>query len=191
MSDQTPDRELMGMVAGGDRAAFTEVMHRHEDMVFAVCLRLMGNRDLAFDATQETFITVFRKADRFRGESALTTWLYRVATNTCFDLQRKAKRRATEALPEHYDPIDRGANDPFESADVRPDIAAAIAELPHEYRAAIVLADAHGLALGDVADILDVPVGTVKSRVYRARRLLAEALGNLSPPSSRPRTDDA
>ena len=181
----------MRAVADGDRRAFTEVMEQHEDMVFAVCMRLMGDRDRALDATQDTFVTVLRKADRFRGDSALSTWLYRVATNTCFDLQRKAKRRATEALPEHHDPDDRSAEDPFTAAELRPDIATALGRIPDEFRAAVVLADAHGLALADVAEILEVPVGTVKSRVYRARRLLARELGNLSPPSSRPRTEDA
>ncbi len=191
MSDPASDRDLVARVADGDRIAFTELMQRHEDMVFAVCLRLMGNREAALDATQETFITLFRKADRFHGESALSTWLYRVATNTCFDLQRKARRRAAEPLPEHHDPADRSAEDPFEAIDVRGDIASALAEIPEEFRAAVVLADAHGLPLADVAAILEVPVGTVKSRVFRARRLLAERLGNLNPPSARPRTEDA
>lgn len=191
MSDRAYDRKLMRAVAKGDRTAFTEVMQAHEDMVFAVCMRLMTNRDAALDATQDTFVTVLRKADRFRGESSLSTWLYRVATNTCFDLQRKAKRRAAEALPEHHDPDDHSAQDPFAAAEVRPDIATALSRIPEEYRAAVVLADAHGLALSDVADILEVPIGTVKSRVYRARRLLAEELGNLSPPSTRPRIEDA
>lgn len=191
MSDRAHDRKLMRAVAKGDRTAFTEVMQAHEDMVFAVCMRLMGNREAAMDATQDTFVTVLRKADRFRGDSSLSTWLYRVATNTCFDQQRKAKRRAAEALPEHHDPDDRSAQDPFAAADIRPDIAAALSRIPEEYRAAVVLADAHGLALSDVADILEVPIGTVKSRVYRARRLLADELGNLSPPSPRPRIEDA
>jgi RNA polymerase sigma-70 factor (ECF subfamily) len=191
MSAHAEDLQLMRSVARGDRRAFTDVMERHEDMVFAVCMRLMGNRDRALDATQDTFVTVLRKADRFRGESALSTWLYRVATNTCFDLQRKAKRRSAESLPEHHDPDDHSAQDPFDAAELRPDIAAALTRIPDEYRAAVVLADAHGLALSDVAEILEVPVGTVKSRIYRARRLLARELGNLSPPSSRPRTEDA
>jgi RNA polymerase sigma-70 factor (ECF subfamily) len=191
MSDLVSDQELVARVAGGDRAAFSELMRRHEDMVFAVCLRVMGNRDLALDATQETFITLFRKADRFRGESALSTWLYRVATNTCFDLQRKARRRAAEPLPEHHDPADHSTDDALDAIDVRGDIASALGRIPQEFRAAVILADAHGLPLADVAEILGVPVGTVKSRVFRARRLLAEQLGNLNPPPARPRTEDA
>ena len=191
MSTHGRDRTLMRAVARGDQRAFTEVMQQHEDMVFAVCMRLMGDRDRALDATQDTFVTVLRKADRFRGDSALSTWLYRVATNTCFDLQRKAKRRATEALGDHHDPDDRAAEDPLTAAELRPDIASALQSIPDEFRAAVVLADAHGLALADVAEILEVPVGTVKSRVYRGRRLLARELGNLSPPSPRPRIEDA
>jgi RNA polymerase sigma-70 factor (ECF subfamily) len=179
------DAALVKQYLRGEMAAFTELMTAHEDRVFAVCLRMLRDREAALDATQETFITVFRKADRFAGRSAFSTWLYRVAVNTCYDQVRRNRRHAADPLPEINDPVDPSAQDPFESVEVRPDLEAALGALPEEFRAAVVLSDVEGLALQTVADILDVPVGTVKSRVFRGRRLLAESLGNL-PASSDP-----
>jgi RNA polymerase sigma-70 factor, ECF subfamily len=173
------DVELIELVAGGQASALDELMRRHEDLVFAVCMRLMGSREAALDATQETFLTVFRKADRYRAEAAFTTWLYRVATNTCFDLLRKAKRRRTEPIPEHHDPVDVTTVDPFTSVELRPTIEAALLSIPEDYRAAVVLSDIHGLGIAEISDALEIPAGTVKSRVFRGRRLLAEMLGNI------------
>jgi RNA polymerase sigma-70 factor (ECF subfamily) len=180
MSIDPEDVDLIGRVASGDGRALDEIMRRHEDLVFAVCLRLMGSRDTALDATQETFLTVFRKADRYRAEAAFTTWLYRVATNTCYDLLRKAKRRRADPLPEHHDPADASSSDAYDSVDVRPSIEAALMTIPEDYRAAVVLSDIHGMAMAEISEILEIPVGTAKSRVFRGRRLLAEILGNLA-----------
>lgn len=191
MNGPDRDRDLMARAAAGDRGAFTELMDRHEDMVFAVALRMMRDREAAFDATQETFLTLFRKADRYSGDSAVSTWLYRVATNTCLDLLRKQKRRRAEALPEHHDEPDHRAGEPFDSVEVRPDIEAALAAIPADFRAAVILSDIHGMSIAEIGDILGVPAGTVKSRVFRGRRLLAEKLGNLTESPGRPRTDDA
>jgi RNA polymerase sigma-70 factor (ECF subfamily) len=180
------DVELIERYLRGDVEAFDELMRAHEDRIFAVCLRMLRDREAALDATQETFVTVFRKADRFAGRSAFSTWLYRVAVNTCYDQARRRKRHDTAPLPNASDPADASADDGFRSAEVRPEIEAALAALPDEFRAAVVLSDVEGLALQTVADILEVPVGTVKSRVFRGRRLLAESLGNLVDPSDPP-----
>ncbi len=180
------DATLVERYLGGEMAAFEELMAAHEDRVFAVCLRMLRDREAALDATQETFITVFRKADRFAGKSAFSTWLYRVAVNTCYDHVRRNRRHAADPLPDTNDPADATAQDPFESAELRPDLEAALRRLPDEFRAAVILSDVQGLALQTVADILEVPVGTVKSRVFRGRRLLAESLGNLPAASDPP-----
>lgn len=172
------DTRLVTQVAGGDRHAFDELMRRHEDRVFSICLRIMRHREQALDATQDAFLTVFRKADQFRGDSSFSTWLYRVAVNTCYDHLRKAKRRPADPLPEQHDPPDRSAGDALEAAELRGHLTGALANLSEEFRAAVVLADVEGLALSDVADILQVAEGTVKSRLFRARRQLAEILGN-------------
>ena len=180
------DIALIERYLHGEVAAFEELMAAHEHRVFAVCLRMLRDREAALDATQETFITVFRKADRFAGRSAFSTWLYRVAVNTCYDQARRTRRHPVEALPEGNDPADSTAEDPFHAVELRPDLEAALADLPAEFRSAVVLADVEGLALQTVAEILNVPIGTVKSRVFRGRRLLADALGNLPGASDTP-----
>jgi len=177
------DYELVQRFVGGDTDAFSELMDAHEDRVFGICLRMLRDREAALDATQETFITVFRKADRFAGRSAFSTWLYRVAMNTCYDALRRSKRRRADPLPDHHDPPDTASEDALAAVELRPDLETALAELPIEFRAAVVLVDVEGVALADAGEMLGVPVGTVKSRVFRGRRLLAEALGNLGRPN--------
>jgi RNA polymerase sigma-70 factor (ECF subfamily) len=183
------DVALIERYLAGDTAAFNELMRAHEDRVFGVCLRMLRDREAALDATQETFITVFRKADRFAGRSAFSTWLYRVAVNTCYDAARKAKRRLADPLPEGNDPRDEMASDDMDSVELRPDIEAALLSLPEEFRAAVVLTDLEGLSLQMVADVLEVPVGTVKSRVFRGRKILADILGNLGGPPNTPSSE--
>lgn len=178
MTTAAQDSELLARVVEGDHDAFNQIMRNHEDRVFSVCLRIMGNREQALDATQETFLTAFRKADQFRGNSALGTWIYRIAVNTCYDMLRKQKRRKTDPIPDHLDPADYSAEDAVQSAALRPEIRAALAAIPEDFRSAIVLSDIEGMGLPEVAEVLDIPVGTVKSRVFRGRRLLARELGN-------------
>lgn len=180
MTDRAADdAALIEQYLAGDTDAFDALMRAHEDRVFSICLRMLRDREAALDATQETFIAVFRKADRFAGRSAFSTWLYRVAVNTCYDAARRTRRRQTDPIPEGHQPSDPTSEDGFQSADVRPEIEEALADIPAEYRAAVVLADLEGLALDTVSEALGVPIGTVKSRVFRGRRLLADRLGNL------------
>jgi RNA polymerase sigma-70 factor (ECF subfamily) len=171
------DIELVGRVVSGDHEAFEAIMHQHEDRVFSVCLRIMGDRERALDSTQETFLTVFRKATQFKGDSALGTWIYRIAVNTCYDQLRRAKRRRTDPIPDHLDPVDPTAESAIDSAALRPEIRTALDALPTEFRAAIVLSDIEGMSMPEVSEVLGVPVGTVKSRVFRGRRLMAQRLG--------------
>lgn len=180
MTDRAADdATLIEQYLAGDVDAFDTLMRAHEDRVFSICLRMLRDREAALDATQETFITVFRKADRFAGRSAFSTWLYRVAVNTCYDVSRRTRRRRSDPLPEGLDPADPSSADGYAAADLRPQIEEALAALPAEFRAAVILADLEGLALDTVAEALGAPIGTVKSRVFRGRRLLAESLGNL------------
>jgi RNA polymerase sigma-70 factor (ECF subfamily) len=175
------DTELLSRAAAGDHEAFSEVMRIHQDRVFSVCLRIMGSRDRALDAVQDTFLTVFRKSGQFKGEAAVGTWIYRIAVNTCYDHLRKAKRRPADPMPDYYDPPDDSAEDEVDSAGIRPDIHHALQKIPEEFRAAVVLSDMEGMSLPEVAEVLGVPVGTVKSRVFRGRRQLARLLGNRNP----------
>ena len=180
------DRELIRRYLNGDVSAFDELMRAHEDRVFAICLRMMRDRDSALDATQDVFLTVFRKADRYKEQAAFSTWLYRVAVNTCYDHLRRQKRKRTTSMPEHFDPSDPKSGDEFHAVELRPDIELALAGLTPEFRAAVVLVDLDGMSLEGAADTLDIPIGTVKSRVFRARKHLAKDLGNFAPGSEHP-----
>jgi RNA polymerase sigma-70 factor (ECF subfamily) len=180
VTSPSQDAQLLARVVEGDHDAFTAIMRSHEDRVFSVCLRIMGSRDQALDATQETFLTTFRKASQFKGDSALGTWIYRIAVNTCYDQLRKQKRRKTDPMPEHLDPADYSAEDAVGAAGLRPEIRRALAAIPEDFRTDVILSDIEGMGLPDVAEILEIPVGTVKSRVFRGRRLLANELGNQS-----------
>lgn len=178
MTTAAKDAVLLARVADGDHDAFTEVMRAHEDRVFSVCLRIMGDREKALDATQETFLTAFRKAHQFEGKSTFGTWVYRIAVNTCYDQLRKQKRRPSEPMPDYFDPADASAQEAVEAAGIRPELQEALSSLSPEFRSAIVLSDIEGMSLPEAAETLGVPVGTMKSRVFRGRRLLAQHLGN-------------
>jgi len=180
MTTGPDDAALLVRVVEGDHDAFTTLMHRHEDRVFAVCLRIMGNRTSALDATQETFLTLYRKASQYRATAAVGTWLYRIAVNACYDLLRRERRRSSESMPSYLDPADPHAGDQYTSIELRPSVEAALATLTADFRAVVILSDVEGMSLPEVAEALDIPLGTVKSRLFRARRHLAGFLGNLS-----------
>lgn len=186
MTADPDDLGLLDAFVAGDPTAFSALVERHEGMVFAVCLRILGDRELALDATQETFLTFFRKARTFRRQAKLTTWLYRIAVNAALDGGRSRSRQRAVALPDDHDPADPTAEDAFAAVELRPSLESALAAIPAEFRAAVVLTDAFGLGTAEVSGILGVPPGTVKSRVFRGRRLLAERLGNREVPEPRP-----
>jgi RNA polymerase sigma-70 factor (ECF subfamily) len=188
-SRSAEDRALIRRYLEGDISAFDELMRAHEDRVFATCLRMMRNRDEALDATQDVFLTVFRKADRYKEQAAFSTWLYRVSINMCYDHLRRRKRKRTESMPDHFDPSDPRSGDEFDAVELRPDIDAALATISPDFRAAVVLVDLEGMSLDVAADTLDVPIGTVKSRLFRARKQLSQELGNFAPGFEHPRDD--
>jgi RNA polymerase sigma-70 factor, ECF subfamily len=188
---EASDAELVRRFLAGDAQAFTELATRHERRVYNLCLRVLGNRDDAADATQDTLLAVVRKLDGFRGESAFTTWLHRIAMNVCYDHLRRAQRRpmlhrvADEDLPA---PEGQPIPDHADAVAGERDVAAALAAVPEDFRIAIVLADVQDLAYEEIAKILDLPLGTVKSRVHRGRLALARALGLAGEPADAPRT---
>ena len=175
------DIELIDRYLRGDVEAFNELMGAHEDRVFGICLRMLRDREAALDATQDTFLTVFRKVDRYKATAAFSTWLYRVTVNTCYDQLRRRKRRQADRLPETHDVADPASQDAFDSVEVRPQIETALADLSPEFKAAIVLVDLQGMSIEQAADTLEVPTGTIKSRLFRARKQLSQSLGNLRP----------
>jgi len=174
------DDDLVRRFRAGEPEAFTDLVRRHQHRVYAVCLRVLGDADAAADVAQDTFITVLRKLDGFRGDAAFTTWLHRVAVNACYDELRRKRRRpllhvVTDDGPEH-EPGPPAPDHADEVAGTR-DLAAALASIPEEFRVTLVLADVQDMAYEQISKVLDVPVGTVKSRVHRGRLALAAAMG--------------
>jgi RNA polymerase sigma-70 factor (ECF subfamily) len=171
----------------GDRAALEALLRRHHDRVAALCTRLCGPSD-APDATQEALLAVVRGLRRFDGHAAFTTWLYRVTTNACLDELRRRRRRPLPGLEDDR-PLDGpGAGpDPAGPVAARVDVDAALAKLAPEFRAAVVLRDLCGLDYAEIADVLGIPPGTVRSRIARGRGQLADLLvGNPTDPQPRP-----
>lgn len=176
MSGEVPlrecdDRELVRRHLTGDTDAFGELFRRHRDRMWAVAVRTTRDRELAADCVQEAFLAAFRRADSYRGDAAVTTWLHRIVVNACLDRLRRAK--PTSALPEFELAEPRDAHARLET---RLDVHAALARLPEAQRLALVLVDMHGLPVAEAAQILEVAEGTVKSRCFRGREALASML---------------
>ncbi len=178
----TTDAELLQTVATGDRAArdaaFGELMARHRDRVHAICHRYFRDPVDAEDATQETFLTVLRRAGTFRGEAKVSTWLYRVAVNTCHDLARHRARRPqtpVEDIGRVADSVESTLDD-LDALDLSDVLREALATLDDETRGLLVLCSVEELPYAEVAEAYGIAVGTVKSRVHRARAKLAELL---------------
>ena len=182
------DATLALAAAAGDRAALELLLDRHADLVHAVCRRIVGNPDDALDATQEALIAVARGISRFDGRSRLTTWLYRIATNAALDELRRRTRRPVpyETLPEAGLAAAGRAAPDTDAVDARLTIDDALAQLPDEFRVAVVLRDLCDLDYAEIAAVLELPPGTVRSRISRGRTALAAVLGNPAPLSERP-----
>lgn len=153
-------------------------------MVYAVCRRLCGNDADALDATQEALIAIVKGLGRYDGRARFSTWAYRVTTNACLDELRRRTRRPT---PTELDgDAETTCSDPGDAVATRLDLDAALDHLPEEYRAAVVLRDLVGMDYADIGATLGVPPGTVRSRIARGRRALAELLGNSDHTPRRP-----
>jgi RNA polymerase sigma-70 factor (ECF subfamily) len=171
------DEELLAAHLQGDRAAFAALMARHERRIYGLCFRVLGNREDAEDATQETFIGALRRAASFRGEAAFSTWLYRIAVNAATDQARRRGRSRTvplESEETHREVATVG--DPSGAVATSLTVQAALRAVPEDFRIALVLCDLYGFAYTQAAEILGVPVGTVKSRVFRGRLALGAQL---------------
>jgi RNA polymerase sigma-70 factor (ECF subfamily) len=195
------DADLLAAHVAGDPDAFATLFARHRDRLWAVALRTMGNSHDAADGLQDGLVAAYRRADSFRGDAAVTTWLHRVVVNACLDRIRAAKVRRADTLPDDLDERrDRGssytstgqADDPEQAAiadERRRAVLAALATLPAEQRAALVLVDMEGYPVAEVAVMLDCAEGTVKSRCARGRERLAGLLRDrlAEPPEPRER----
>jgi RNA polymerase sigma-70 factor (ECF subfamily) len=165
----------------GDRQALDTLLRRHYDRLHAVCRRLAGNDADAADATQEALIAIVRGLPRFDGTSKFSTWAYRVAVNATLDELRRRSRRQTVDIDEMHSlsvPSHEGR-----AAD-RVDVDEALLRLPVEFRAAVVLRDLCGLDYAEIAEVLAIPPGTVRSRIARGRASLLPLLGGAGNPDS-------
>ena len=179
---EVSDAELLSRAARGNAEAFGSLMKKHEDKIFALALRMMGNRSDALDATQDAFIAAYRQAGSFRGDAAVGTWLYRIGANACKDLLRKRKRWITRD-EETIEPLQVDTAPSIEtSVTERVVLRDALAKLPDEYREAVVMHDLGGVTYEEIARITETQIGTVKSRISRGRRRLAELLEHPAGP---------
>jgi RNA polymerase sigma-70 factor (ECF subfamily) len=183
--EPTDAQLLRRHATGGDRDAFGELFRRHRDRMWAVALRTLSDPEEAADALQDAMIKAYRAAARFRGDSAVTTWLHRIVVNACLD--RVRRRQARPAIPmsdQLPEPAAPGA-DPADRATVLA-VRDALHRLSFDQRAVVVYVDMLGYPVAEVAEILEIPAGTVKSRASRARTQLAALLTDTGNQSGRP-----
>jgi len=180
------DRALMAQHVAGDPDAFGELFRRHRDRLWSVAMRTLGDPEEAADAVQDGIISAYRNASSYRGDAAVTTWLHRIVVNACLDRIRRRSTRPTVALPEeeNHATLSRltERRDAMDERETSMEINRALAALPAEQAAAIVLIDVEGWSVEEAAVILNCPPGTVKSRCSRGRVKLAATLGHLRNP---------
>jgi RNA polymerase sigma-70 factor (ECF subfamily) len=181
------DDELAAAAARGDQRALDTLLRRHASMIHAVCRRVLTNADDALDAAQNAMIAVARHIDTFDRRARFSTWCYRIATNAALDEARRRARRPApvETLPEPQTggvPVDDAVAD-------RIDIDAALALLSPDQRAAVALRDLLGLDYAEIAAVLEIPPGTVRSRIARGRAALADLIGGVAGPGGNPAPD--
>lgn len=187
MRNQRVDAEqaLVAAAQAGDSDAVTALVHRYQTRIYNFALAMTGNAADAEDLTQETFIRAFRGLRRFRGDSSFRNWLYRIAANAAHTLRGTRLRQAAvwEARVESDEVAERhlaGGGESVERQAIRRQaIDRALAALPVELRTAVVLHDVEGLEYHEIAEAMDVPIGTVMSRIFRARRRLRPLLSEV------------
>jgi RNA polymerase sigma factor (sigma-70 family) len=184
MTRQREEEWLVERARRGDLEAFNTLVERHQSLIYNLCARMLADRDIAADVTQEAFLLAFRGIDRFRGEN-LRAWLLRIAANACFDeLRRRARRPATSldaagGLPTVSMTTAPAATEPETAAlraELRREIERVLALLPPDQRLAVILCDVQGLRYAEIADVMRASIGTVKSRVSRGRAKLRALL---------------
>lgn len=170
VDDETLARE-------GDAAAFERLLRRYDDQMRGVAYRLLGRRAAMDDALQDAYVKAFRNLGRFRGDSAFSTWLYRIVTTTCLDHLRRSARRTEDELPDEPTPLGGlRADGVGDAASRRADLRRALDQLRPTHRAVLVLVDGEGLSYDEAGDLLDLAPGTVASRLSRARSRMRELL---------------
>ncbi len=180
----TGDEQLLADIRRGDQKAAAKLVSTYEKTVYRICYRFFADENEAMDAAQEVFIKIFRAIGRFEGRSSLKTWIYRIAANTCISLADKRKREKEGLLQTmmHWwesftatSPEDEVLDNEIRQMNQQI-VAEKVARLPETYRMPVILKDIEGLPLEKISEVLEIPVGTVKSRINRGRRILQESL---------------
>lgn len=188
------ERELVSQARAGDTAAFEQLMLDNQDRVYTLCLRMTGDREDALDLAQETFLNAWRGLSSFQGNSSFSTWVYRLASNACIDFLRKRKRRQQGESPHSLDDEEAPLSEPadprgspeeeLERRELRRAVERGLQALPDHHRQVLVMRELSGMSYQEIGAVLDLDLGTVKSRIARARLALKKFLvqeGNFSP----------
>lgn len=179
--------ELIKKACEGDKEAFEKLIIAHEKIVYNIALRMLKNTCDAEDASQEVFIKVYKSLKRFDGKSAFSTWIYRITVNTCIDIIRKHSNQNTVSIDEEIETNEHSVKKQFQDSSPTPEETAlssekasevhkALQKLSSEHRTIITLRDIEGFSYSEISDITQMPVGTVKSRISRARSQLQTIL---------------
>lgn len=191
------EQKIIALAVDGNLDAFNQLVLTYQDVAFSVAYRMLQNRDSAADAVQDSFVKAYRALDSYQGGN-FRSWLLRIVTNTCYDQLRIRQRRGTESIDDtdfaqdHNTYLIDHAERPdayVERMELNFFIEEGIRSLPHDQRVALVLCDIHGYAYDEIAEITEMPMGTVKSRISRARARLRDYLTNrpeLLPSTFRP-----
>ena len=175
------EAELIASVLAGDADAFEPLVKEHEKKIYNLALRMTGDPDDAYDVAQDAFVKAYTSLKDFRGESAFGSWLYRLASNVCLDFLRREKRRGTVSLTVEDEELDIAdlrfsPEDEIERLELRDEINTALMRLPATARQMIVMRDVSGLSYAEITEALGLELGTVKSRIARAREKLIAIL---------------
>jgi len=174
------DSELVESAMAGDSRAIEEILRRHQPRLRAVCRRILNNDADADDATQNALIAIVRSLSSFDGRSAFSTWTYRIATNAALDEARRRQRRPSIGREELDTTriVDLSSDRVFAALDERDALEKALSTVPEDFRVAVVLRDVADLDYEQIAQVLGIPIGTVRSRIARGRAHLADVLRN-------------
>ena len=179
-SDAISNSELVRKSQLGDKAAFEQLVIRHQDLVFSLAYKLTGNREMANDVAQEAFIRAWKAIEKFRGDSTFSTWIYRITVNTAWTLRKKAKKHNTLNIDDTYEPIVIDEKKDPELVAINSDLSSvlinALDKIPIEQRIIVELKNIEGRSHKEIADYLDISVTAAKVRLHRAHQKLRQIL---------------
>jgi len=190
MSNQSSDKKLVKRVQKGDKGAFDLLVLKYQHKIVNLVMRYVRDPELALDITQEAFIKAYRALPRFRGDSAFYTWMYRIAVNTAKNHLAAQRRRPMDVELDLQDPEQYDLHAKLKETDtpegvtlsneLRETVERAIASLPEDLRTAIILRELEGMSYEEIAQTMECPVGTVRSRIFRARDAISKKVGSLT-----------